>query len=95
MTFFVAAPPEHIKKERQKARDLKKSQWWKQKIAQGVCHYCEQKFTKDDLSMDHVVPLARGGKTTKSNCVVACKTCNHEKKYQTPAEQILEELKKK
>jgi len=30
--------------------------------------------------MDHVVPLARGGRSTKANCVPCCKECNTRKK---------------
>jgi 5-methylcytosine-specific restriction endonuclease McrA len=78
-----------IKKERNKAKELRKSQWWKQKLGLGLCYYCEQKFAKKDLTMDHKTPLSRGGKTTKGNVVVACKPCNNEKKYFTPAEMVL------
>jgi len=92
MEFFVGESPEYIKKERNKARELKKSQWWKQRLGNGECYYCGQKFSKGDLSMDHLVPLARGGRTSKSNCVVSCKPCNHNKKHQIPAEMILEDL---
>jgi 5-methylcytosine-specific restriction protein A len=36
--------------------------------------------------MDHVVPLTRGGKSTKGNLVPACKDCNNKKKYFLPIE---------
>ncbi len=39
--------------------------------------------------MDHIVPLSRGGKSTKGNLVVSCKSCNNNKKYYTPAEIVL------
>ena len=39
--------------------------------------------------MDHIVPLSRGGKSTKGNLVVACEPCNSDKKYYTAAELIL------
>jgi len=84
--FFLAASPEHIKKERAKARDLRKSQWWKRKLNEGVCYYCEQIFAPDELTMDHKVPLARGGFSTKANLVPACKTCNSEKKHRLATE---------
>jgi 5-methylcytosine-specific restriction protein A len=78
-----------VSKEKQKARELRQTQWWKNKVAQGVCHYCEQKFAPKDLTMDHVVPLSRGGKSSKNNTVAACKACNNQKKYYTPSELIL------
>ncbi len=36
--------------------------------------------------MDHIVPMARGGKSTKGNVVPACKVCNNKKKYMLPIE---------
>lgn len=36
--------------------------------------------------MDHVVPISRGGKTTKSNVVPCCKECNNAKKQLLPME---------
>lgn len=81
--------PESIKKEKEKGREMRQSGWWKQKLDAGVCHYCAQTFPKKDLTMDHLVPLSRGGKSNKGNLVVACRECNSEKKYYTPAEMIL------
>lgn len=81
----------HVKKEKAKARELRKTQWWKQKLSLGVCHYCQNTFAQEDLTMDHKVPVARGGTSSKGNVVVCCKTCNSEKKYFTPAEMILNE----
>ena len=39
--------------------------------------------------MDHVVPVARGGRSTKGNVVASCKACNTAKKLLTPAERLL------
>jgi 5-methylcytosine-specific restriction enzyme A len=36
--------------------------------------------------MDHIVPIIRGGKTTKGNVAVVCKECNNNKKYLLPME---------
>ncbi len=81
-----------IRKERDKARELKKTPWWKNKLHKGLCHYCGQRFSRDQLSMDHIVPLARGGKSTKGNIVAACMKCNRKKKLETPAEAILRKI---
>ena len=75
-----------IRKERAKARDLRKSSWWKNKIAQGLCYYCGDKTSPQDLTMDHVVPLVRGGKSAKNNLVACCKECNNKKKTLLPME---------
>jgi 5-methylcytosine-specific restriction endonuclease McrA len=42
--------------------------------------------------MDHVVPVARGGRSVKGNVVPACVACNRSKSFLTPAERILDEL---
>ena len=79
----------HVKKEKEKARQLRKTGWWKQKLGEGICSYCQQSFGREALTMDHKTPIARGGSTSKGNVVVACKACNSAKKYYTPAEMIL------
>lgn len=81
-----------IKREREKARVLRQSQWWKNRIAQGVCHYCGGVFKPSELTMDHVIPVARGGRSERGNVVPCCKACNNEKRCKTPAERILETL---
>lgn len=95
--FFVSTVSEaEIKKEKEKARLLRKKQWWMNEVAQGICYYCEQKFPPSELTMDHVVPLVRGGKSTKGNIVPACKECNSKKKYMLPLEwaEYLDTIKK-
>ena len=82
----------HIARERKKAQELKKSQWWKNLLAKGLCHYCGQKFAASELTMDHVVAVARGGSSSKGNVVPACRKCNQEKKLATPVEETLKRL---
>lgn len=88
--------PEDIRREKQKARLLRQSQWWKNKRACNRCYYCRQEFPAKKLTMDHLVPLARGGKSTKSNVVPCCKECNVQKKSLLPVEwkEYLEQLSK-
>lgn len=87
------AGPEHVAREKAKAREMRASSWWKQQIGKGLCYHCEQKFSRDELTMDHLIPLSRGGRSTKKNIVVACKQCNSLKKNLTVAELRLRELK--
>ena len=56
---------ENIRRERAKARELRKTRWWQQKTAAGTCYYCGTKVTHRELTMDHLVPLARGGRRAK------------------------------
>jgi len=92
--FYDVVDKQHIKKERQKASELKKTQWWKSKLQEGLCHYCGKIFLPEDLTMDHIVPLARGGKSTKGNTIPSCKQCNTSKGLDTPVEAILNKIKK-
>jgi 5-methylcytosine-specific restriction endonuclease McrA len=87
MDYFISdVTEEEIKRERAKAQQLRKSQWWKRKCAEGVCYFCKRKAAPKDLTIDHIVPIIRGGKSTKRNIVPACKDCNNKKKYLLPIE---------
>lgn len=86
--------PQHVRREKEKARQLRQTHWWRNKIAKGICHYCGEKFAPTELTMDHVVPISRGGKSTKGNIVACCKKCNSEKKYLTPVEMLFRQMKK-
>ena len=83
-SFLVEVSDEAIRRERQKARELRASPWWKRKRAAGVCHHCGGKFAVADLTMDHLVPIIRGGRSTHGNVVPACKPCNDAKKHSLP-----------
>jgi 5-methylcytosine-specific restriction endonuclease McrA len=84
--FYTTADENHVKAEKQKARELRKTRWWREKIAKGLCEYCGNTFPPEELTMDHIVPIIRMGKTTKSNIACACKECNNKKKYLLPME---------
>ena len=75
-----------VDRERRRARELRQSQWWKRQLARGRCYYCGKAFSPRSLTMDHIVPLSRGGKSKKGNVVPACKDCNNKKKYMLPIE---------
>lgn len=92
MSWYTPADEVHIRRERARARELRASQWWKDCLAKGECHYCHGRFPPEQLTMDHLIPVARGGTSTKGNVVPACFACNQKKAAQTPAEQILERL---
>ncbi len=88
--FSFGVDDSFIRAERNKARSLRKSRWWQQKTASGVCHYCGRRVGIKNLTMDHVIPLSRGGRSTKGNLVPCCKKCNTAKHSNLPPE--LEEL---
>ncbi len=87
MDYFISEITEQeLKREKEKARELRKSQWWKNRLSKGVCHYCGGTFSPDELTMDHIVPLIRGGKSSRGNVAPACKECNNKKKHLLPIE---------
>jgi len=84
--FYAPVDPEVLKRERAKARELRASGWWKRRIADGLCYYCRRAVGVKALTMDHLVPLGRGGSSVRGNVVPACKDCNNRKKSLLPIE---------
>lgn len=84
--YFISVDDDQIKREKAKARELRASQWWKRKRSPGICYYCGSRFKPSELTMDHLIPLTRGGKSVQGNLVPACKECNNKKKYLLPQE---------
>lgn len=50
------------------------------------CQYCEARRVTQELTFDHVVPRARGGRTSWENVVTACGPCNLRKGSKMPRE---------
>ncbi|MFW6107420.1 MAG: HNH endonuclease [bacterium] len=50
------------------------------------CQYCGRRFPTSELSLDHVVPRSRGGRSTWGNLVCCCVSCNVRKGGRLPAE---------
>ncbi len=48
------------------------------------CYYCKRDGLK--LTIDHFMPLARGGAHAIRNLVPACRSCNSRKKDRDPYE---------
>jgi 5-methylcytosine-specific restriction endonuclease McrA len=51
-----------------------------------ACQYCHAKPGSEELTIDHIVPKSRGGRTTWENCVLACLNCNTRKGNRSPRE---------
>jgi len=41
-----------------------------------TCQYCSSEIPRSLLTLDHVIPLSKGGKTEWTNIVAACRKCN-------------------
>ena len=73
----ISRDERHIRRERAKARELRKTPYYRNLFRKGICHYCGKKFPPEELTLDHIV---------------CCRSCNQEKKFLTPAELLLRRL---
>ena len=58
---------------------------------ENKCMYCG--VESKNLTIDHIVPKSRGGKTSWENCVASCKQCNSYKANKTPKEAHMSLIK--
>jgi 5-methylcytosine-specific restriction endonuclease McrA len=49
-----------------------------------TCQYCGKQPGSENLTIDHVVPRSQGGRSSWTNCVLACVDCNVRKADRTP-----------
>lgn len=59
----------------------------------GICYYCGKRVNKDEATVDHIIPVNKGGTNNADNLVCACSSCNTVKGGNTIYEiiKILEE----
>ena len=58
-----------------------------QKLSIGHCFYCGG---ETNLTLDHFVPLSKGGGTTRANMVVSCTKCNGSKHTSLPSKLLVQ-----
>ena len=51
-----------------------------------TCQYCGEKLKAIDLTLDHILPKSRGGRSDWQNMVTCCRRCNFQKDDRTPEE---------
>ena len=73
------------KQESQRRRHLKKILLHE---SYNYCGYCGKKIAEKKLTIDHIVPVSKGGQTTLTNLVLCCEPCNRTKRDMTPAEWL-------
>ena len=74
--------PEVLKLKYFKQRKARKSACTKNNIAfrdLHICQYCGECLTHADSTIDHIVPVSKGGTLNWDNVVTACKECNNKK----------------
>lgn len=59
-------------------------------MASTQCHWCHKDFAGNKVTIDHVIPLSRGGKHRRDNLVAACQSCNSSKSDKLPNEWLQE-----
>jgi len=84
--FVREVTDDALKREKERGRELRATTWWRRRIASGVCHHCGRQVGAKALTMDHLVPLIRGGRSVRGNTVPACKDCNSKKQSLLPWE---------
>ena len=84
--YYTPATQEHVDREKARGRELRRTQWWKNRRGEGKCYYCGERFPPRDLTMDHIVPIVRGGCSVKANVVPCCNQCNSNKRDLVPVE---------
>jgi len=52
--------------------------------ANGQCYHCKRIAGEDNLTLDHLYPLFKGGTNTPDNIVASCAPCNHSKGAKLP-----------
>ena len=52
---------------------------WREEIKRRDGYKCVDGGNTKDLTIDHVIPQCKGGKTNSTNCVAACRSCNQQK----------------
>jgi 5-methylcytosine-specific restriction enzyme A len=76
--------------EKRKAQELRKTRWWHNLCQTSKCYYCSLQLTPEIATMDHIIPISSGGKSTRGNVVACCKECNNRKKDKSVIDFVLE-----
>ena len=76
LTNYVRIPREAHRRKITRRAVLARDSW--------TCQYCGS--TKSGLTVDHVIPRSRGGKSVWENIVAACASCNRRKGNRLPRE---------
>lgn len=72
--------PEDVKKAAEMVRNLKSGLF-------GTCSYCAKELAMNQMTIDHIKPLAKGGQHVAENLALACRPCNSSKNDKILGEQ--------
>lgn len=82
----------HAKRRANIGDDTVSVEEWRQVMATSdwKCVYCQVSLTPENRSIDHVIPLSRGGKHCIVNLVACCRTCNSKKGNKSVSDFVAE-----
>lgn len=72
--------PDEFKAKRHNQKRSKLRMWNKHPF----CYWCTARLAQELATVDHVVPLSRGGLDNANNKVLACGKCNHDRADKMP-----------
>ncbi len=67
-----------------KMGDLTKEEWLEIQNRSPICPACGKFVGCENLSLDHIIPISKGGKHTKDNVQALCLQCNLKKSAKLP-----------
>lgn len=67
------------RKQKRRKKPYRPQDKWKLFKQSNRCHYCDLELDYYEATIDHVIPLSRGGSDLIENKVIACGVCNQEK----------------
>lgn len=59
---------------------------WKELYSANNCYYCGKKIEGRDKTVDHKIPISKGGTNARENLVMCCQSCNSHKNNRTESE---------
>jgi 5-methylcytosine-specific restriction endonuclease McrA len=80
-----------LKKKKQMIRFSRENVFLRDQL---LCQYCGHKFSRSQLTLDHVTPVVQGGKKSWENIVTSCKPCNQRKGGRTPGQANMALIRK-
>lgn len=84
--FKVPSVIRFLKKVLRRTRKIKYSRENIYLRDKGLCQYCNIPVTREEFTIDHIIPKSQGGKTSWENAVICCVDCNRYKANKTPAQ---------
>lgn len=80
LCFSVPDGLKPTKRKKKSTRQLRE----KMLKRQSVCHWCAQPLTIDTSTVEHIIPLSKGGLDCANNRVLACYECNQDRGNSMP-----------